>query len=822
MKRMKYVLAMVATLALLVSCSDKLVPEVEPEGPAKNVVFTATTESAGATKTVLDGNDTDGYDVLWRDGDAITIVDAAATPNVGVYTTNSTTTTGSFTLSEGAAAVTSPFTAYYPATIYNSGTPTLPAEQTYVAGNIAGAPMLAVSDNNTLGFKNLTGIIRLNLTTSQTGIKVSSIALSATQGMSGAFNVTSDAAVISSGTAGVTLNCPGEGVTLGSTPTPFYIAVPANTYTGLSITVTATSGASQTFTLKSSSEIIVARSQITDINLTANNIGVIYDLTPGDVTVPAAEVANVIGSNSNSVLTIGEGARVILKDATLKQIVVSGNATLVLSGTNTQTTEFNGAAISIADNKTLTIEGTGRLNVDRKWSADYGCIHGPNANLVVNGGTMVLESNKKDGGNNVCVAVYVKNYTQTGGSVEAYGKNTNTDANAYANGIQTVNDVIISGGNLFAIGGTGIWVGNNITISGGTVRAEGNERCYDGATGIVPGGNNNSPRGKLTITGGTVTAIGGGGAGGQGPGIGRRTDACGDIIISGGNVTVTTTGGAAAIGTGTNATNVGCNVTITSSIERLVTTKGESAQEVIGRGNASSSIGTVVIDGITSPGASTLFPNLNVEVTNSGNTWTFTPRSEPLVMVGTLADLKDLINAGNDCRVYLGRYVYSDGSIGTDETEAIGIVAYMATAGSAVTSVDASCRILVIGLEDMTNVNCNEAWGTLNAKPVAIEGVSWTNWRVPTTTQWIGICCTGGLAQGNFANLCGAESQANLSQSLVYWTSTIHHNDAYDMGWPYTIQYSADTNDDSNHITKVAWNWASSDNKRNVRAIFGY
>ena len=86
MKRMKYVLAMVATLALLVSCSDKLVPEVEPEGPAKNVVFTATTESAGATKTVLDGNDTDGYDVLWEVGDEITIKDADG--NVGLYRTS--------------------------------------------------------------------------------------------------------------------------------------------------------------------------------------------------------------------------------------------------------------------------------------------------------------------------------------------------------------------------------------------------------------------------------------------------------------------------------------------------------------------------------------------------------------------------------------------------------------------------------------------------------------------------------------------------------------------------------------------------------------
>ncbi|MCR5828510.1 MAG: hypothetical protein K6G53_08870 [Bacteroidales bacterium] len=624
MKRF-FVFAALAAFALT-SCEQKIdIPaEIPTPGSSEStgLVFTATTESA-VTKTALDDN----YNVLWQNGDMITIVDGAS--HVGVYSTTSTTTQGEFTKESGDMADTPSYTAYYPSTIYKGGTLTLPAEQTYVAENISGAPMMAVSSTTSLGFKNLVGIIKLSLTTNQSGQKVRSIALSANEGMSGPFTVNNDAAVVS-GTAGVTLNCGTEGVAIGSTAIPFYIAVPANTYTGLSITVTTTTGASQTFTLKADKTVVVARSEITSINLSANNIHSAYDLTAGDVTVQAGEVATVTGSNANSVLTIGAGATVTLQNATLKQIVTQGDATLILSGTNTQTTEFTGAAIQIADNATLTIDGTGSLNIDRGWSSDYGCIFGPNSNLVVNGGTMVLDSNRGKG-NRVCVAINLKNYSQSGGSVEAYGKFTNDVGNSYANGMQISNDVLITGGTLRTEGATALWVGNNISISGGTVTAIGTYAQDSGSTGIVPGGNKTG--GKLTISGGTVRAEGNGGGDGQGPGIGRRTDACGDIIISGGDVTVSSTarsgfaGGAAAIGTGSDATDVGCNITITSGITRLVVTKGENAQAPIGKGNASSSVGTITIDGVENPTAESFFENLNLAVSNGGNTWTLTPRT---------------------------------------------------------------------------------------------------------------------------------------------------------------------------------------------------
>ena len=946
-----FVIAALAAFALT-SCEQKIdIPaDIQTPGGSEStgLVFTATTESA-VTKTALDDN----YNVLWQNGDMITIVDGAS--HVGVYSTTSTTTQGEFTHSSGDEAGTSPYTAYYPSTIYKGGTLTLPAEQTYVAENISGAPMMAVSSTTSLGFKNLVGIIKLSLTTNQSGQKVSSIALSANEGMSGPFTVTNDAAVVS-GTAGVTLNCGTEGVAISSTAIPFYIAVPANTYTGLSITVTTTTGAYQTFTLKSDKSIVVGRSQITDINLSANNIlydlpgdytaaeylestgtqyidtdvpcdwqdfvdidfmytghepgnvhpteggsvfgahgwskangiyekciywrgygkiaynfalntqynvktvdgthssingtsyqidvttniGVAssdfalfanfseynnqgwtyysiariyscklydsnhvwlryfvpcvrtsdskpgmydrvndafyvnggsgefgtnltpavtaYDLTAGDVTVQAGEVATVTGSNENSVLTIKAGASVTLADATLKQILIQGDATLTLSGTNEEKTEFNGAAIYISDNATLTITGTGSLAVDRKWSQDYGCICGRNANLVVNGGNMVLESNKKNGGNYVCPAIYVKNYTQNGGNVEAYGKNTSTAGDAYQKGLDAAYDVTITGGSLYARGSVGIMAGRNITISGGTVNAIGYYAEYNGSTGIVPGTDRS---GKLMITGGTVHAEGNGGEGGKGPGIGRRSAACGDIIISGGDVTVSSTGGAAAIGAGSMATAVGCNITITSGITRLVVTKGASAQDHIGRGNANSSVGTITID-----------DGLQIVSSNNGNTWTieadtYNPTS--------LSNLKTMVNAGVICNKYNGRYVYSDGSIGTVATDAIGRMAYVSTQGVDYRGIEGA-RMLVVALNDIRPEgydNCDNAKAAATSLGLAISGQSQTQWRIPSSGMWndmtAGLGKDGTHANGDFYVLCSA---VGLSTSLKYWTTS--------------------------------------------------
>ena len=261
-----------AALALT-ACQQDL---TENESLAGASVFTATAESP-ETRTALKENG-NAYDMVWRSGDRITIVDAARTPNVGIYETNGTGTRADFTLSSGSQAKTPIFKAYYPATLYNDGVPTLPATQEYVEGNIAASPMYAESNSTSLAFKNLCGIIRLNLSTTLEGRRIRSITLNAAQGMSGAI---SNAATLSAdgytaavaGNDGVTLDCGEEGVAIGQTAVPFHIAVPARTYSTFSVVVTTTDGYTQARFAKV--EIEVARSSITTLTLDMEQIGYI-------------------------------------------------------------------------------------------------------------------------------------------------------------------------------------------------------------------------------------------------------------------------------------------------------------------------------------------------------------------------------------------------------------------------------------------------------------------------------------------------------------------------------------------------------------------
>ena len=69
----------------------------------------------------------------------------------------------------------------------------------------------------------------------------------------------------------VSLICDG-GVKISSSPVPFYIVVPHQTYSDMSICVTTTDGKQQTFRMKSGKEISIKRSTITTIPLLLNQI----------------------------------------------------------------------------------------------------------------------------------------------------------------------------------------------------------------------------------------------------------------------------------------------------------------------------------------------------------------------------------------------------------------------------------------------------------------------------------------------------------------------------------------------------------------------
>ncbi len=180
-------------------------------------------------------------------------------------------------------------------------------------------------------------------------------------------------------------------------------------------------------------------------------------------------------------------------------------------------------------------------------------------------------------------------------------------------------------GSLTATGGdnaAGIGSGENgtcgdIIISGGTVTATGDER------GAGIGSGSEGTCGDITISGGTVTANGGNEAAGIGTG---RQGTCGDIIISGGTVTATGRNEGAGIGSGYKG--YFASITIESTSTSVTATMGDDAQAPIGRGSDDTASGTVTIDGLVNPTADALLlVHLNWSVTNSGKTWTLTPKS---------------------------------------------------------------------------------------------------------------------------------------------------------------------------------------------------
>ena len=622
MKRniLKAACAAIAIIAI-VSCEDRIVvPEVIPSLPVDKagIVFTATTETA-ATKTTLSQNGA-MYDVLWRSGDEITIVDGAA--NVGVYSTTSTTTSGTFSHKSGDVVATPNYTAYYPASMYSGGTLTLPDIQVYTPGNITEAPMYATSSTSNLEFKNLCGILRLNITTSMSSQKVRSIGLLAGQKLSGIFSIESDAAVITSSRdidRYVTLDCGEEGVDISSTPTSFYFAIPPGDYTGLMISVYTTEGLTQLKSLKSDKTVKIERSAITDITLSYDALAAVnlaspspWSSYPNNYWFGPLSYVKLTGSNSSYNVRVSRNSTVILENASFRRLFSCGDMTIILHGTNSLYYENDRPLFAASDVPgNITIDGDGSLSSTVGSSSniclgDYGT-----QDVIIKGGTITLRQ-KYD-----CTskAMQAQNLIVQGGTL-----NAEAGWGTYSIGVclDIANDILISGGTVNAYGMNALRAGRNIEISGGNVTATGHrQNTAADHTGITAGGN-------ISISGGVVEATGGYGS----PGIGIRSWAasCGNISITGG--TVTAYGGtegdfvAAGIGTGSYASATCGDITIGSGITSVTARKGASANAVapIGKGVSTSTVGTVSID----PSLTTNVSTVNV----TDDTWTITPAGQ--------------------------------------------------------------------------------------------------------------------------------------------------------------------------------------------------
>ena len=262
----KFISSVVFAAAMLTAC-DNIAPEI-PEVP-QEAVFEASTETA-ATKSSLSKNG-EAYDVLWSEGDKIRVNGY----ELAIQTTDQPEgygpgyTKANFAGQEPRKESVPPYyRAYFPASMLDyavTGGWFLPARQTYAPGSIKDAPMYAASDDGSLSFKNLCGVIRLNLKGDRS---ITTISLTdradSPKALSGRFTVSNNAAVVQ-GTDGVSLQC-AESVDLSTDEaTPFMISVPAGSYEKLQITILAEDGSSCKLTSKN--PIVVERSLITDINI---------------------------------------------------------------------------------------------------------------------------------------------------------------------------------------------------------------------------------------------------------------------------------------------------------------------------------------------------------------------------------------------------------------------------------------------------------------------------------------------------------------------------------------------------------------------------
>lgn len=275
MKTMKSTIAKVKQfIAFLVACAAAATaagcagPEID-ERQLSPETFTATIEQEGATKTVLDAKTGSTRQVRWLSNDAIALYGASA--NYTMAGLVSTGSTAAYFTGSGATQDGGKYKAYYPASIYNKTTKKLSFSDRQDYGGlsdgkavVSNLPMYAESATTELNFRNLCSVLNFQLTGEATD-KVTEIVVTtsaAGQYLSGEFTIGGTASAptmvmtgASGSTASMTLDCtgaPGGGVALSSTPTDFFVAIPAQTYAAGTLTMTVKDGSKTLATLSNS------------------------------------------------------------------------------------------------------------------------------------------------------------------------------------------------------------------------------------------------------------------------------------------------------------------------------------------------------------------------------------------------------------------------------------------------------------------------------------------------------------------------------------------------------------------------------------------
>ena len=324
-----------AAVLLFAACSTDQTTDLLPSVPN---VLTVTFEED--SRIQLDEN----QKTVWTKGDYISVFNKTDLNEGWVYEGETGARTAELRLEFSGGRATKQLdkiVAIYPYGVYSIAedykvTATLPTEQNYLAGSYGknGNIMVSCGESTNLRLKSVFGWLKLQLTGN--GEVVKSIVLTGNKGEQLAGSVVIDPTNASiqlndSSSTTLTLNC-GDGVTLGSEVTTFYIGVPPQTFEEGFTAVVKCSGYSE-MELKTNKRIVIERNTIQPMGAVAHNAEPGPDATQIWYTTTDGQVTNIHSYYSDKIKsnTYENGKGVITFKTELAEIASSlfeANATL--------------------------------------------------------------------------------------------------------------------------------------------------------------------------------------------------------------------------------------------------------------------------------------------------------------------------------------------------------------------------------------------------------------------------------------------------------------------------------------------------------------
>ena len=325
--------------------------------------FTASMEGCSDiynTKTVLDGTA-----LKWVSGDEVKIY-SDGTDAVFTATPQSNATTATFTTTDPTFEAGASFIAYYPAnSVVSQNSVTIPATQESVDGSLRNFPMHAYSTSNALRFTNLCGVLKLQL--QKSGVTVTSIALTTDQTINGTYQVnnynstetaTLNTTSVTNGTNTTTMECNQSIDQLHD----FYIYLPAGTYSGLKLVITASDG-SVCIKGPASRDVVIERSMYSTLTLSGDDLTFEQPITTANpLTFEAKESGATVKFNSPS--NIG---------ATMAYSTDGGNSWTTYDNNTDITLENVGDKVSFRAANSISTLGTRNFRTCSRFTVNGDC-----------------------------------------------------------------------------------------------------------------------------------------------------------------------------------------------------------------------------------------------------------------------------------------------------------------------------------------------------------------------------------------------------------------------------------------------------------------